>query len=579
MIGWFERLRPGARTALVFAVAALVLFATMNRQINMFDEGIVFGGAMRVLAGQVVHRDFYSCYGPAVYWQLALLFKLTGPSILAGRILGVLTAAGCIALGHAMIAGRVRGWISLGGAALLGVWFIGVGSFLYCVYPCTLLALAGALLLMRRGVNRSAALLGAGACAGQAALFRYDAGFFILIAFTAVAALPTRSWRGAFRATFLLGMGAGLVFLPFALAYVLPDPAGAWQGFKADIIDYPLNHYARMRGMPWPDLATLARQPVEVAVYLPPLFVLTALPILRAEWRALRASGDKSEDRCNGGGEVLRPVALLLAALVLALYYKGAVRVSSMHMLMAIVPGFLLAMLVFERWTQRGAMRRLLARGACAALVLAGLSGLRDQLHYFRLYPASSTWVWLVVPPSLIPGSPGERGLNAIARCRAWRGMDYALITNDNARVAWFLARHTAPTERVLAGLDRTDRYVVNSMFLNYAMNRLPATHWSQYEPGLQSRADIQRAMIGELAQGKTRWIVRDGSGRDMKEPNGSAVSSGVTLLDDYVDAHYREVGRSGRVPIWLRNDVPSPRPASGPPECRLPPPTAGSGA
>ena len=78
--------------------------------------------------------------------------------------------------------------------------------------------------------------------------------------------------------------------------------------------------------------------------------------------------------------------------------------------------------------------------------------------------------------------------------------------------------------------------------------------------------------MIGELRDGKVPWVVRDASFDDAREPNGSARSSGVVLLDDYVDAHYRPVGRDGPVSVWLRRDLAAP-PAAGDPEpCRLGP-------
>ena len=48
------------------------------------------------------------------------------------------------------------------------------------------------------------------------------------------------------------------------------------------------------------------------------------------------------------------------------------------------------------------------------------------------------------------------------------------------------------------------------------------------------------------------RWVVRDGSFDEVNEPNGSAQSSGITLLDRYLDTNYRPVASSGKVAIWL---------------------------
>jgi 4-amino-4-deoxy-L-arabinose transferase-like glycosyltransferase len=63
------------------------------------DEGILLQGAQRLLAGQVLYRDFFSFYTPGSYYVLALLFKIFGSSLpvartalaLAGAILSVIT--------------------------------------------------------------------------------------------------------------------------------------------------------------------------------------------------------------------------------------------------------------------------------------------------------------------------------------------------------------------------------------------------------------------------------------------------------------------------------------------------------
>ena len=80
---------PGSRRVLIAwwaaAVAAgafLVLVATMSRLFYVYDEAIPLVGAMRVAAGEIPHRDFYSTYGPAPYYLLAALFKIFGENLL-----------------------------------------------------------------------------------------------------------------------------------------------------------------------------------------------------------------------------------------------------------------------------------------------------------------------------------------------------------------------------------------------------------------------------------------------------------------------------------------------------------------
>jgi len=559
MTSWLGSLRPGPRHALVFVAAFAVLFFAMSREANMFDEGIIYGGALRLLDGQLVHRDFYSVYGPGSYAVLAGLFALLGPGFLLGRLWGLLVAAGIAALVHAIVAARTRPAVALGTAALATLWMMVSPTYLAPIYPCMALTLAAAAVLLRPdALRRSGTLLAAGALSGLTALFRYDAGFFLFACsclaavMTALRGVPGRAGRRmAIRAVLLMGVGAGGVFAPFGLWYLVHAPLAA---FRHDIIDYTIDYYPRMRGLPFPGPATLLRQPDQIAIYLPLLVVAAALPMIAQEWQHLRGSAERAP--------VTIPAGLLLGLLAGVLYYKGAIRVSVLHMMMSLIPATALAGIVLDRWTRGPAPLRLLARGAAAAMVLIALSGLRDSLHLFRVYPLRASWLWPAEAAGIVP---------APARCAGWNGMRFALVADKYARTAYYLARHSNPADRVLVGLARTDRIFANAMFLNYAANRLPGTHWSQFDPGLQNRRDIQQQMIGELARGDVKWVVRDAS-PPMDEPNGSALSSGINLIDDYVDAHYRPVGRADDVSIWLRKDMaPAPLDAD-PPECRLAP-------
>lgn len=550
------------RSLLVFAGCALALFATMNRGINIFDEGIIYGGAMRLLAGQMVHRDFYSVYGPGSYALLAGVFKVFGPGFPIGRIAGIIVAASAVSLIHAILAERVRPAIALGTAGLAALWMMTEPSYLAPIYPCMALALLAAWIMLKpRATGRPALLLGAGALCGVIALFRYDTGFFVLVGLAAsttavlVRAAPGGAGlRGAAKAVVLLGIGAGAVFLPFAAAYLLQAPLAA---FRHDIIDYTLQYYGRMRGLPFPGPRELAANPHALGIYLPLIIVASSAPGIVAEWR-----------RIGPGDNAPRiPASLLLAVLALLLFTKGMVRVSTLHMMMSLVPATALAGLTLERWTARGGTWRTAARVAAAVMVLAAGTGLRGPVHFFKEFPAGASWVWLAERAGLIADTP-----DFVETCLPWEGMKGALLDEKYARTAWYIARHSAPEDRVLVGLARTDRVLINAMVLNYAANRLPGTHWSQFDPGLQNRLDIQQDMIRELAANDVRWVVRDASFEDLREPNDSALSSGVTLLDDAIAANYRLVGQSGPVSVWLRKDVPAPDAARDPAACGLSP-------
>jgi hypothetical protein len=59
---------------------------------------------------------------------------------------------------------------------------------------------------------------------------------------------------------------------------------------------------------------------------------------------------------------------------------------------------------------------------------------------------------------------------------------------------------------------------------------------------GLQTTAPIQNEMVSELEGRKPRIVVLESDWDNVKEPNGSARSGGVTILDDYIRVHYETV-------------------------------------
>src|SRR4051812_21480948 len=82
-------MRRSASFAALAAVALAsfaILLLGMGRDLNIVDEAIILSGAMRVLAGEVIHRDFYSLYGPAQYYAVAAASELSSHQFVAARL-------------------------------------------------------------------------------------------------------------------------------------------------------------------------------------------------------------------------------------------------------------------------------------------------------------------------------------------------------------------------------------------------------------------------------------------------------------------------------------------------------------
>lgn len=535
----FRGARAATGSLAVFILAAMLMLAFMDLRVGHYDEALLLTGAWNVAEGAVPHRDFYANYGPAQFYVIAGLFRVFGPSFLIARIYDVIVRAAIVAIAHQLLVGRVRTPIALSAAGVSFLWLAGSGYYLYPTVPALCFALFGTLLLIKKVDFASGrGLAAAGACTGLVALFRYDVGFYtlgahLLLGLTIAlrqAGTTSERLRAFVGRAFVYVLGTALVFLLPAGLLLL---AGAGPGFLHDIVLYPSRYYARMRELPLPDLRTIRAIPAESAVYLP--FAATALG-----GAYLFITG-----RQKANPSIVRhhdtALVVVLTALCLFFSIKGLVRVSSIHMLLAIVPStLLLAVLIDRRW--------LLSKVGRAGLALAVLVGVVAPISQAKRLG------------SLFSRDPGVTLASRMLAAEAepsgdiGRVLGPAVIARDTACAANYIAASTRPGERIFSGTGRHDKIFVNNMMIYFASGRLPGTHWSHFDPGLQTRADVQELIIADLRRNRVRWVILDSSWDDFIEPNESAKSSGVVVLDNYLRVNYRQVASFDKITVWLWN-------------------------
>ncbi|MEM7689271.1 MAG: glycosyltransferase family 39 protein [Pseudomonadota bacterium] len=526
----------------LFGLTALSLLALTPRAPHLFDDGIILTNAQRVLAGEVPHRDFYSNYGPGQPYAVAAIMALFGPDLFAARAYGAVTMALSVALGYLIVSAQLKPKISLAVAGIAALWMIGSDFHLYPIYPPLILIFLAVLLLMRpEAFSERWPILLAGMCAGCVALFRYDTGFFVLAAeliFIVFAAKPTAGLlervRSAFWPCILAGLGSALAFFPFAISFLLVAPL---EPFLRDILEIS-GVYREMRGLPFPGLSELVAKPAKMGVYFPFFITIIAIAdLLRGP--NVSQSGEQPNQQRR-----LFLLEMILTLFTTILIYKGLVRVSVIHSILAIIPGTFLAGVVAQRWMNASGALRSFANALLAMSLLPAWMFSVEPVREALSRPSQTTFGWAAGVDDARTDCPQEHP---------------TLLPEDYEIVSRFLERHVPEDERILIGLSRHDRVFVNPMVLYASANRLPATMWAQYDPGVQTTRSVQEEMVRDLQSAGVRWVVRDGNFDDIREPNGSARSSGVTLLDDYLDAAFRPIASSGSISIWLAKDIAPP--------------------
>lgn len=539
---------------LIFVGAFVLLLLTMDRQIEIYDEGFMLTAAMRIAAGDMVHRDFYYLYGPANPWLLAKLWQAFTPTVLIGRVYGLAVQAGIVAGCYHML--RPATAVPTRWLCCLAVllWMAAFQNQLYPSFPCILLFVIAAIVLLRRDPLRPArsSLVVAGVCAGSASLFRYDAGVAIMAAQGAYLLLLPKLADGGnvsvavtCRRLALLCAGFAGVVAPSIIVYW---QAGAGPAWWQDVISAATTFYVSHRGLPFPSLAAVARRPSLGGVYLP----VVALVVGAATWRSRPPADGSAVRRADTVA-----AGLLMSCLAAGMYYKGVVRAQPLHFVMSIVPATLLLAICAD------ALRRRRGAGRAATIALALLvivppaHAIGSALKRSTAAPGRTMadWLWRgrIVPPAMIADDDMARRLAAIR-------MDQGQVT-----AAAFVRARSCADERVFVAATRHDLFVVNNVALYFAMDRLPGTHWHSFDPGLQTRADIQGAMVRDLRRSDVRWIVRDASKDDIWEPNASSISSGVRVLDRWIAGNYHLVGQFPPATVWLRNGGSGGRPTRCP--------------
>ena len=558
--------RPVLSLALVFAGTVLVLGWFMDRELMFFDEGVSFTAAREAMHGAVIHRDYHTFYGPGLPMLLGWIWQVVPWQFLAARAFGLICYGVWAVLLHAGLAGHARPWLRLAAVASFVCGIAAYQGNLVLPVLAGIAAVGGALFVLRGiATARHWPFLAAGALAGVAALLRYDAGAFVAAA--TMAGYLLCCWRGYGAPVSVAGwLGRSLVYAAGLLLVVGPfivwfASVATFADFNRDILDYSLRLYARNRQLPLPSPGHIRHLPGDAGVYLPLIAAaVAAYWVVRADRGAARpAAAAPVTDPAPAPTTTRLPqptqaLLTLFGCLAFALFFKGAVRMSWVHMLMAFTCAAFVLPVAIEQWLARPGRP---ARAQAAALLL-GLVGPHAAAAAQTALLNRARPGHPLLGPFLLARAAGYP--EAPPGCLTSRATRFEDFTPKEWRLVNLIGRVTAPGERIYLGTDRHDKAFANEVGLYFAVDRRPGTRWYQLDPGLTTRADIQREMIADLAHNRVRWIVLDSTYTAYREPNASAVPSGVRLLDEWIGRNYRAVGRYAEFTFLLRNGEPQPQ-------------------
>lgn len=528
--------RRWAEILALFVGSYVLLFATSPAIVGVYDEGLILTGAMRVLNGELPSRDFYANYGPAQFVVLAGMFRWLGPDLLVARIYDTFLAATIVPLVWISLSSVRNRWLSSACVlAVLGLLIWDRGP-LAPITPAIGLVLLGSLVLIRC-LSKGWTLLGyLGLALSMTALmlFRYDLAVLAAGAFGAPFAVITylQVRDSALARSQAMGIGfravttlAAAMLLALAMLWAL----GILMPAMSDILVYNTKNYAAMRSLPFPGLRIALWDPHHFFwVYFALGAVSVAAATLMALYRRRRQFAVFSTDP--------RVVAIaVFACAALFLYAKGLVRTQPGHLLLANVPAVLafgisldaLDSLFFSERVR--ILRKVLWPGVFAIAI-----------GYLGFAVRSNAW-----------SHPLYREYGSIPIPSNLSALRVFGAAPDQVRVAQYLAAHTQPSDRIVSATGRHDKVFVNDCAIYFIAQRLPGTRWHHYDPGVQTTQAVQDEMVREIAENRVALILRNSFADSVEEPNQSRFSSGVRILDRYIDSHFHKVAEIGKVEIW----------------------------
>jgi hypothetical protein len=520
----------------------LLLMLPLRAPLNYYDEGLALFNAMRIMQGDIPFQDFWAIYPPGQSYALAAVFSLFGTDVAIARLYDTVVRFG-ITLAVFAIADRL---ISRRMALLLftviTIMLAAATFYGYAVFPALLFGLLSILALTHyTGDRRRRWLFLSGIAIGVTAAYRLDVGAYtgISVAFALLLSeLGRKQWAiQVVERGLILVAGTALVMAPFyGYLALAASPTLLWE----NLIGFPTTVFPTVRRLPLPPLALdLASVNVEVLLglrrgapyemwllfYLPLLiYAITAAVVARGVFNQLRRGGDHNLSQYA--------IVAALAGLGAGLFSQAMSRYDGIHVLPTSIFALTAAVWLLYRIPASFWRKRSLSIPSLVVIVILALP--YTQFPLGRLLDLTGRF------------SPG-RCHSTVERAAC------VPIPGDQQEAIGFIQNATAEGEAIFVGNRQHDLLFANDISFYFLANRPSATRYHELHPGLANTLPVQQEMVAELEAKEVRWLVTTEWGNP-GEPNASAQSSGVHLLDEFIQANYVRTNQYGSYIIWQRS-------------------------
>lgn len=495
----------------VLGILALLvpLWPGFQEQGLFMDEGALLVYPELIRDGQVPYRDFETFYGPANISVLAGVYSLTGPTITAERVVGLIYRI----LIFAAVFALVQRWgarPALASMILTGLFFFPLGIPAFAWIGAVACALWSIWLLTRSG-SRSCGFF-AGLLGSATLLYRPDLAPAMVLSGLPFFLLMT--WRA--RGSYLAGVGSGM--LPLAFLTCLAGPKQVFD----NLFVYPVLHCNAGR-----------RLPVFSADFY--LIGLLALAIGAVVVNFAAGFSLWRRDRKDISARLL----LGLAGLSLGLLHQATQRFDIGHFVTAAVIPIPLLPVSLALLFSRGATEQKIqtkALTACA-LVLLAMSLIAPEFIFS---------VRREVLDSVTGKTPSTIDVENASRSFPVRSPRDAITLHGMLEV---LKSEATAGQRLFVGPADMRRTNYNETFIYYLLPQLtPASYFLEMNPFSANRPDSRLAADVATAD----WLVLTHRWDNWNEPNES-MKLGPDAPNEVVRNQFELKGRFDSYDLYRR--------------------------
>ncbi len=497
---------------IIFSCLFIYLVSGFNYDYKIYDEGIAVYGASRVAEGDIPYCDFWSIYPPGQYYLLSLVFNILGFELIAERIISVL-----IFFISAIILFRISFELTDSLISIISpiiyVFFISYSTMYGTAMGTSILLAVTSFYFLHRWLFSGLLkfLILSGIFAGLTSIFRLDIGTYAIFSNLLVQIIDKTQNRSATKSQikqFLVHIASfSLIFIPVYLTIVL---LSGFNNTYEQLIVFPSKIFPDYRSLPFPNPIGVFLENGSISFRLNLLWsgIVFYFPLLIYLLTIIINFKNKNQNNVKK----LTTIHIVIAGLLF--YFQASIRSDIEHLLPTL---FISSILFVYLINKLGKNKWIKVSYVILTLFLLSVP------IYKKFEQNTKKLVLLNIPR--MNGILVDQG----------RAFELNAIYN-------FFKENVRYNENIFIGNLRHDIVYINDVMMYFVLNRPSGTKYHELSPGQVTTENVQLEIISDLQKNKVKHIILRKEEIQSSEKNLSSISSGITLLDDYLDINYKEV-------------------------------------